>query len=148
MRKMTKTINHTITGVTPVAIEKFILRNEKILDTATEYLYSLELDEDEPYELIIKDYTKLRTEEQHCLYRAWIGIISKEAGDSRKALHAFYGDEFLPKVTEKVLGKEIEVVKSTTELGVKDFTLFLKQVEAHAATFFNVTLPHPGDLEW
>jgi len=127
---------------------KFILRNEQVLSHAVDHLYTLELDEDKPVELIIKTHTKLRTEEQHCLYRAWIGIISKETGDSRKALHAFYGDEFLPKVIEKVLGKEIEVIKSTTELGVKDFTLFLKQVEAHASSFFGIMLPHPGDLEW
>ena len=127
---------------------KFILRNEEVLEHAVDHLYSLELDEDEPQELIIKSHTKLRTEEQHCLYRAWIGIIAKETGDSRKALHVFYGDEFLPKETEKVLGKEVEVIKSTTELGVKEFTHFLKEVEAHAASFFGINLPHPGDLEW
>ena len=94
---------------------KFILRNEQILNNAVDYLYALELDEDEPTELILKDHKKLRTEEQHRLYRAWIGIISKETGDSRKALHVFYGDEFLPKETSKAMGKTVEVIKSTTE---------------------------------
>jgi len=127
---------------------KYLLRNEQILEKLVDHIYLLELDEDEPIQVVIKNHVKIRTEEQHCLYRAWIGIISKETGDSRKALHEFYGDEFLPKETHTVLGKKVEVVKSTTELGVKDFILFLNQVEAHAASFFNINLPHPGDLEW
>lgn len=127
---------------------KFILRNEQILNNAVDYLYALELDEDKPQELIIKDHKKKRTEDQNALYWSWLRIIGKETGDSTKALHAFYGDEFLPKEFETVAGKKVEVIKSTTELGVKEFTEYLKRVEAHASSFFGIMLPHPGDLEW
>jgi len=127
---------------------KFILRNEQVLNNATEYLYGLELDEDKPVELVIRDHKKKRTDDQNALYWSWLRIIGKETGDSTKSLHAFYGDEFLPKEFETVAGKKVEVIKSTTELGVKAFTSYLKQVEAHASSFFGIMLPHPGDLEW
>lgn len=127
---------------------KFILRNEEILKNAISYLYGLELDEINPQELILKDHKKKRTEDQNALYWSWLRIIGKETGDSTKALHAFYGDEFLPKEEVIVFGKKVLEIKSTTELGVKGFTEYLKQVEAHAASFLGVNLPHPGDLEW
>lgn len=127
---------------------KFILRNEGILDNATQYLYALELDEDKPVELVIRDHKKKRTDDQNALYWSWLRIIGKETGDSTKGLHAYYGDEFLPKVEVVVMGKKVLEIKSTTELGVKAFTEYLKQVEAHASSFLGIMLPHPGDLEW
>ena len=127
---------------------KFILRNEQILNNAVDALYALELDEDKPQEIVIKDHKKKRTEDQNALYWSWLRIIMKETGDSTKALHAFYGDEFLPKEEVIVFGKKVLEIKSTTELGVKEFTEYLKQVEAHAASFLGINLPHPGDLEW
>ena len=127
---------------------KFILRNESILNNAIDYLYTLELDEDSPVDLIIKHHNKKRTEDQNALYWSWLRIIGKETGDSTKGLHAFYGDEFLPKVEVRVFGKKVLEIKSTTELGVKGFTEYLKRVEAHASSFLGINLPHPGDLEW
>lgn len=127
---------------------KFVVRNDKILQNAINYLYSMELSEDKPMELIIKDHKKLRTEEQNALYWSWLRIISRETGDSTKGLHAFYGDEFLPKEENVVMGKKVEEIKSTTELGVKAFTEYLKNVERHAGSFLGIMLPHPGDMEW
>lgn len=127
---------------------KFILRNDDILINAIEYLNGLVLDEDKPVELVIKDHKKKRTEDQNALYWSWLRIIGKETGDSTKALHAFYGDEFLPKEEASVFGKKVLEIKSTTELGVKGFTEYLQSVESHAASFLGINLPHPGDLEW
>ena len=127
---------------------KFILRNDEIRENAINHIEALELDEDKPVELIIKDHKKKRTEDQNALYWSWLRIIGKETGDSTKAIHAFYGDEFLPKEFGNIANKKVEIVKSTTELGVKEFTYYLKRVEAHAAGFFGINLPHPGDLEW
>jgi len=127
---------------------KFILRNEDVLNNAVDYLYALELDEDKPVELVIKDHKKIRSLEANALYWSWLRIIGKETGDSTKALHAFYGDEFLPKEEVVIFGKKVLEIKSTTDLKVKEFTEYLKQVEAHAASFLEINLPHPGDLEW
>lgn len=127
---------------------KFIVRNKEVLQNAVNYLNELELSEDKPLELTIKDHKKKRTEDQNALYWSWLRIISKETGDSTKGLHAFYGDEFLPKEHNIVMGKKVEEIKSTTELGVKAFTEYLKNVERHAGSFLGIMLPHPGDLEW
>lgn len=127
---------------------KFILRNDQILNNAVDALYALELDEDKPQEMVIKDHKKIRSLEANALYWSWLRIIMKETGDSTKALHAFYGDEFLPKEEVMVFGKKVLEIKSTTDLKVKEFTEYLKQVEAHAASFLGINLPHPGDLEW
>lgn len=127
---------------------KFILRNEAVLNNAIDYLYALELDEDKPFDLLIKDHKEKRTNDQNALYWSWLRILSQETGDSTKAFHAFYGDEFLPKEIDKIAGKRVEMIKSTTELGMKAFTEYLKLIEAHASSFFGIMLPHPGDLEW
>jgi hypothetical protein len=127
---------------------KYILRNEKILANAIDYLHSIKLDEDKPVQMVVKDFKKVRTEEQNALYWSWLRIIAKDQGNSTKAIHAYYGDKFLPKEIETVLGKRTETIKSTTELGVKEFTHYLQEVEADAATEFGIMLPHPGDLEW
>lgn len=117
------------------------------MENCHNYLDELELDDDKPFQVVIKPFKKLRTEQQNALYWSWLRIISKETGDSTKGLHAHFGDEFLPKTVVMAMGKQKEVIKSTTELGVKEFTQYLQQIEAAMAEF-GIHLPHPGDMEW
>jgi len=127
---------------------RFVLCNEQILKNAISYLYSLDLDEEKPKEIIIKSFNKKRTEAQNALYWSWLRIIGQETGNSTKILHSFFGDKFLSKKFEIVRGEQVESIQSTTELNPKEFTQYLIEVEADTASFHGITLPHPGELEW
>lgn len=96
----------------------------------------------------IKNHKALRTEEQNKLYWSWLRIISRETGNAEGDLHADFGDLFLPKVERKTRRGVILEPLSTTKLGVKAFTEYLKKIESEAATFFGICLPHPGEFRW
>ncbi len=127
---------------------RFVLASEQILQNVISYLYTLDLDEVHPQEIVIKDFRKKRTEAQNALYWSWLRIISRETGNSVKILHAFFGDKFLGKEFEVVRGEEVESVQSTTDLSPKEFTKYLMEVESDTVDFHGITLPHPGELEW
>lgn len=132
----------------PVDTKEFLIRNPQILKNATEYLYSLDFDEEKPFLVIFKDFKKLRTDAQNRLYWSWLRIISKETGNSTKSLHADFTDMFLPKEIIETRRGKIERTISTTDLNTKEFAQYLNEVEAETGDFFGIVLPHPGDYEW
>jgi hypothetical protein len=127
---------------------KFILSDPTKLNRAIIFLYCLEIDPEKPHEVVVKDFKKIRTDAQNKLYWSWLGLISKETGNSTEALHVSFANEFLPKTFEVVRGETVDVVKSTTKLTPEEFTKYLKEVEAETAIFFGIKLPHPGEKEW
>jgi len=128
---------------------KFVIKDDNALLNAIDYLTHLEPDQDDPLEIVVRDYQKLRTKKQNSLYWRWLGILRKESGNSKDVLHAYYKDKFLPSITESYAGEQIRVTKSTRDLTPREFTDYLSEVEEHAREFHNIVLPQPDEeLPW
>jgi hypothetical protein len=124
-----------------------ILRNAQIKAVAVAAVGNLPIDEDHPYEVVIRPYKANRKLEQLGLY--WIRLAEIEAQafiDGRRfaadpVLHEFCKREFLPDVCTKGIekwavmpGGERILKMSTGYLNVREFADYLTQVEAWGAS--------------
>lgn len=94
----------------------------------------------------IKRYVRSRSGQQHRLYHLWCGEIARDSGHSHDEIHEALKAMFLPPKVVEIHGEAVYVRSSTTKLNVEEFTAFLNQIEAWAATDLGMILPHPEDL--
>ena len=80
-----------------------------------------------------------RSLSQNNYYWLYLGIIEDETGNLADDLHEFFKRKFLRPVTKKILGEEIKLPASTTNLGKHDFGEYLDKICAMT----NVPLPDP-----
>ncbi len=88
-------------------------------------------------------YKPIRSNQQNRLYWLYLGVISSETGDDPVSLHQYFKRAFLPPKFISVMGKEIKVPCSTTELNKSDFAEYIIRIEAET----KITCPNPKDLE-
>lgn len=81
--------------------------------------------------------TKKRTLNQNALYWLFLDHIEQETGNNADYLHEYFRRTLLPPKFIKVLGKEIKVPKSTTELNSYEFRNYLDKIAAES----NVAIP-------
>ena len=127
---------------------KFVIRDDNALLNAINYVKCLTPDEDEPREIVIQDFKKLRSVQQNSLYWRWLGIIRKDTGTSKEALHHYYKKKFLPTFVEVHVDEIITVLTSTKDLTPAQFSDYLTEIEEHASDFHNIILPHEEDLNY
>ncbi len=84
-----------------------------------------------------------RTDRQNRFYWLYLGIISRETGEDKDSLHAFFGDEFLTKGVKNLFGKEVKVKKSTTELNRIEFGNYLEEI----CRLTEIPIPDPSIYE-
>ena len=100
---------------------------------------------DGEYEISISKVKKSRSLSQNKLMWLWFKCISDETGTEIQDIHDYYCDLFLKReVTIK--GKEVLVTGSTSQLDTKNFTIFMKKIQADASTELGIILPLPEDL--
>ena len=96
------------------------------------------------YTVEIKRKTEPRTISQNSLMWMWFTCLEEATGTLKKDWHDYYCSKFLVRSVD-VKGGSIFIVGGTKDLNTIQFTKFLNQVQADAATEFGVTLPLPAD---
>lgn len=78
-----------------------------------------------------------RSLSQNKLYWLYLGVIEQETGNIANDLHELFRRTLLPPKFIKVMGKEIKIPMSTTELNKTDFGEYLDKIAAET----NVPIP-------
>ncbi len=81
----------------------------------------------------IKPYKASRSSAQNRLYWRWIGQIAKATGETKRGTAMVYQAELLEPTIVECRGMSFEVVRSTKDLSVDEFSEFLQQFQAMAA---------------
>jgi len=80
-----------------------------------------------------------RTNNQNRFYWFYLGIISSETGDDSNSLHEYFRRTFLPPKFITVMGKEIKIPTSTTELSKIEFGEYMDRISADT----EIEIPNP-----
>lgn len=78
--------------------------------------------------LRIEKQVNTRTLSQNSLYWLFLEVIERETGNSANDLHEYFRRTKLPPKFIKVLGKEIKVPRSTTELNKIEFSDYMDKI--------------------
>ncbi len=97
------------------------------------------------YSCTIERVQRKRSLDQNALMWLWFTCIADEIGETKEDIYDYYVGKFLRSVGE-VRGEQFYKVLRTSKLTTEQFKEFLDQVQAHAASFFGITLPDPDDL--
>jgi hypothetical protein len=84
-----------------------------------------------------------RSNSQNRMYWAYLNIIEYETGNNANDLHELFKRTLLPPKFIIVMGKEIKIPKSTTELTKLEFGEYLDKIGAETG----VPVPDPKELE-
>lgn len=109
----------------------------------TEILFRQHLQQHEGAIYEVYQRTKKRTLNQNALYWLFLDHIEQETGNNADYLHEYFRRTLLPPKFIKVLGKEIKVSKSTTELNSYEFRNYLDKIAAES----NVAIPDTEDFK-
>ena len=128
--------------------------------------------EGKPLVVTIKPQTKDRTKDQNSLYWLQLHFVEKQTGQDADSLHEIVKDKFVTKILMrdregfaemveairhlKAIGsKEYESIAagvykliSTTILDTKQFTDYLRLVEAYMLSELGIMVPVPDDLKY
>lgn len=80
--------------------------------------------------LKIEKQISTRSLNQNQLYWLYLGVIERETGNNANELHEYFRRTLLTPKFIKVLGKEIKIPKSTTELSKLEFADYLDKISA------------------
>ena len=95
------------------------------------------LKEHEGKQLRISPVEEKRSLSQNNYYFNYLGVVEYETGNSANDLHELFKRTLLPPKFIKVMGKEIKIPASTTELSKTQFADYLDKICAET----NVPLP-------
>lgn len=82
---------------------------------------------------------KGRSRSQNAYYWVYLGVIARETGDNADDLHEFFKRKLLPPIHKTIMGREVRLPASTTDLSKADFGEYLDKICA----LTNVPLPDP-----
>lgn len=115
-------------------------------NTAPVVAYLQKLSPAKEYDVTVSIHRQKRSIPQNALYWMWMSCIAEELGSDRNQCHEDFGNMFLPKIQVKGIGNEYnERPVSTTTLDTAQFTAYLDQVQAFAASELGIVLPTPED---
>jgi hypothetical protein len=78
----------------------------------------------------IKRIVPIRSLNQNKLYWAYLSMVEAETGNNSSDLHEYFKRTLLPPKFITVLGKEIKIPMSTTELNKSDFIIYMDKISA------------------
>jgi hypothetical protein len=87
----------------------------------------------------IEEEKPTRSTSQNRYYWTYLDIIEKETGNNATDLHEFFKRKLLPPVFKNIMGEEMKLPASTTDLNKADFTMYLDKICA----LTGVPLPDP-----
>ena len=115
--------------------KKLSLNNERMFnDSLSEF-------EGKEIEIRIRVRSNNRSKEQNSLYWKWIDILSKETGFTKDEMHELIKYKFLKRNIVDDKGIESVVLKSTTTLTTKEFTLLMNDLLYWSSDTLNINLP-------
>lgn len=128
------------------ALHHWILHNEFIRANAARTITALALG-DKPLEVIVRLHVKDRSGSQNRLYWKWVTEIANAAGWHKDAVHEDLAKRFLPEIEQAGPDGVRKVRTSTASLNVREFSDYLRNVEAFAAEW-GIELTFPADYGW
>ena len=153
----------------------FTIKDHSDIGKTINYLhtnYSQAINEGKPLVVEIRPETKDRSKDQNRLYWLQLHFVEKQTGQDADSLHEIVKGKFVTKILMrdregfaemveairhlKAIGsKEYESIAagvykliSTTILDTKQFTDYLKLVEAHFLAELGIMVPVPDDLKY
>ena len=118
-----------------MANKRWILRDDTIRELCLSWLGAIELDKENPLEVLVKPYKKNRSLEQNDMFHAWCGTIADKTGHSKQEIKlimvesTFGTEEFLNlqgrtrtrlKETSGMTGGEMsELLERTIQIGIE-----------------------------
>ena len=119
----------------------FIFKSNKgVWDFGSEFNYKRflqHLKENDGKEFRIEPLTKTRSLSQNNLYWMYLEIIERETGNNANDMHEYFRRVLLSPKTLKVMGKEIKIARSTTELKKHEFSDYMDKINA----LVNIPIP-------
>jgi hypothetical protein len=91
----------------------------------------------------IKRIVPVRSNNQNKLYWAYLRMIEFETGNNSNDMHELFRRTLLPPVFITVMGKEIKIPKSTTELTKVEFGEYLDKISSETG----VALPTAEEIQ-
>ena len=126
---------HSMKHFGTVKNKKLTLNNERRFnDSLIEF-------EGKEVEIRIRARSNNRSKEQNSLYWKWIDILSKEIGFTKDEMHELIKYKFLKRNVVDDKGVESVVLKSTTTLTTKEFTLLMNDLLYWSSDTLNINLP-------
>ena len=100
------------------------------------------------YTIVIKRKQEKRSIAQNALMWLWFTCIQRETGTPKEDVKLYYQAKFLRKWVSLAGEAPTNVVLETSKLTTEQFTEFLNNIQAEAASELGITLPSPDDLHW
>ncbi len=122
----------------------FIIKTYDHKEKVIAYIQRLPLDKNN-YKAKIEAIKGKRSNQQNRYAHFVFNMIAEETGEFMPNVKWFYRQLFLT-VVEKIFDKEIERVRSTTELTTLEQEDFMTKVRTHAGTELNMFIPLPNEV--
>lgn len=100
----------------------------------------LAANEGKVYEIHMR--SRKRTVSQNKLYWKFLELIEKETGNNANDLHELFRRTLLSPTFIQVMGKEIKIPRSTTELSRTEFSDYIDKISAESG------VPVPDTEDW
>lgn len=99
------------------------------------------------YTLIIKRKSEKRSIAQNDLMWLWFTHLENETGTPKEQIYNYYCQKFL-RYPCRYGNKECMLNRTTSQLTTEEMAIFMRSVQADAATELGVQLPTPEDLHF
>lgn len=129
----------TAAAVAAARPRRWVLRRAWQVQAVLACIQALRFDAGQEWEVRVERAASTRSAEQNRLYWAIVGEVSAITGMARDDLHDWCKATFLGSRLVELAGKVYEAPASTAGLTVKQFSDYVTQVQAWAATEFGVT---------
>lgn len=123
----------------------FTIKTDSDKVAVVSYISRLPSEKEYEVSVSVVNGSRKRSSPQNKTYWMWIGIISKETGNSAEDLHKVFASMFLGKEVFEIMGQRIAKPRSTATLKSDEFSTYLDQIEAFCATELNIILPKPDE---
>lgn len=88
------------------------------------------LKENDGKEFRIEPLVRTRSLSQNNLYWMYLDIIERETGNNANDLHEYFRRTLLPPKFIKVMGQEVKIPASTTDLKKHEFSEYMEKISA------------------
>jgi hypothetical protein len=95
---------------------------------------------DKPLEVRIGPYESSRSAQQNRRYWRLMGLLATTTGHDKDELHEWCKEKFLGTRVVEIAGERRQVAPSTRRLKVKEFAVYMEQVESWAIETLGVWL--------
>jgi DNA-directed RNA polymerase specialized sigma24 family protein len=108
--------------------KRWVLRNTRIRDFCLGYIKDSAIDEEAPFEVILRLYKKNRSLEQNDMFHAWCGTIAEQTGHSKGEIKDILIESvFGTEEYSNLQGETRSRLRATSEMGVKEMSELIER---------------------